>query len=173
MLYYLPQSFLNSYSRDFFSGQSRAQLRKQPGISISASGNHQSVTVCFPTHTQTVFSRKNIPITEHRNPHRLFHLADDIPVRFPHIELIPGPAMNSHCRNTRGFGNPGNFHSVPVCLIPAGTKLYRNGNSYSFDHSYQKAFAHTSITIGVYNVTGRKNPYSVFFQTSPSGTVNV
>ena len=24
----------------------------------------------------------------------------------------------------------------------------------------------------MYNVTGRKNPYSVFFQTSPSGAVN-
>lgn len=32
---------------------------------------------------------------------------------------------------------------------------------------YLKAFAHTSITIGVYNVTGRKNPYSVFFRSSP------
>ena len=37
---------------------------------------------------------------------------------------------------------------------------------------YLKAFAHTSITLGVYNVTGRKNAYSVFFRTTPSGTVN-
>ena len=36
---------------------------------------------------------------------------------------------------------------------------------------YLKAFAHTSITIGVYNITGRKNPYSVFFRTNPNGTV--
>ena len=28
---------------------------------------------------------------------------------------------------------------------------------------------HASFTIGVYNITGRKNPYSVFFKTSPSG----
>ena len=34
---------------------------------------------------------------------------------------------------------------------------------------YLKAFAHTSITIGVYNVTGRKNPYSVFFRTDMKG----
>ena len=32
---------------------------------------------------------------------------------------------------------------------------------------YLKAIAHSSITIGVYNVLGRKNPYSVFFK--PSG----
>ena len=37
---------------------------------------------------------------------------------------------------------------------------------------YLKAFAHTSITLGVYNVTGRKNPYSVFFRTTPQGTTN-
>ena len=34
---------------------------------------------------------------------------------------------------------------------------------------YLKAIAHTVITIGVYNVTGRKNPYSVFFKASPYG----
>ena len=34
---------------------------------------------------------------------------------------------------------------------------------------YLKAIAHTSITLGVYNVTGRKNPYSVFFKSSSAG----
>jgi len=36
---------------------------------------------------------------------------------------------------------------------------------------YLKALAHASITIGVYNVTGRKNPYSVYFRSQPSGEV--
>ena len=36
---------------------------------------------------------------------------------------------------------------------------------------YKKAWVHTTFTVGVYNVTGRKNPYSVFFKTSPSGYV--
>lgn len=36
---------------------------------------------------------------------------------------------------------------------------------------YLKAFAHASITIGVYNITGRKNPYSVFFRTDNQGVV--
>jgi len=36
---------------------------------------------------------------------------------------------------------------------------------------YLKAFAHASITIGVYNVTGRKNPYSVFFRTNAGSLV--
>ena len=35
-----------------------------------------------------------------------------------------------------------------------------------------KAKVHTSFTLGVYNVTGRKNPYSVFFRTLPGGAVN-
>jgi len=37
---------------------------------------------------------------------------------------------------------------------------------------YLKALAHASVTIGVYNVTGRKNPYSVFFRTSSTGQVD-
>ncbi len=36
---------------------------------------------------------------------------------------------------------------------------------------YKKAWVHTTFTIGVYNVTGRKNPYSVFFKANPSGYV--
>ena len=34
---------------------------------------------------------------------------------------------------------------------------------------YLKAAAHATFTIGVYNVTGRKNPYSVFFETNNVG----
>ena len=37
---------------------------------------------------------------------------------------------------------------------------------------YLKAIMHTTITLGVYNVTGRKNPYSVFFKTSNYGSVD-
>ena len=33
---------------------------------------------------------------------------------------------------------------------------------------YLKSLVHFSITFGVYNVTGRKNPYSVYF-TSQAG----
>ena len=36
---------------------------------------------------------------------------------------------------------------------------------------YLKAFAHVSLTLGVYNLTGRKNPYSVFFRTDNEGNV--
>ena len=34
---------------------------------------------------------------------------------------------------------------------------------------YLKALFHTTVTLGVYNVTGRKNPYSVFFQSNQYG----
>lgn len=37
---------------------------------------------------------------------------------------------------------------------------------------YLKAIARSSITIGVYNVTGRKNAYSVFFKPKDTGGVN-
>lgn len=36
---------------------------------------------------------------------------------------------------------------------------------------YLKAAFHTTFTIGVYNITGRKNPYSVFFRTNNAGYV--
>lgn len=36
---------------------------------------------------------------------------------------------------------------------------------------YLKAFVHSSITIGVYNVLGRKNPYSVYFTTDAAGNI--
>lgn len=34
---------------------------------------------------------------------------------------------------------------------------------------YLKAFMHSSITIGIYNLTGRRNPYSVFFRNTATG----
>ena len=49
---------------------------------------------------------------------------------------------------------------------------FRTDLAFNIDPGhYLKAIAHTSITIGVYNVTGRKNPYSVFFRSTPSGRV--
>ena len=37
---------------------------------------------------------------------------------------------------------------------------------------YLKQFSHMSVTFGVYNVTGRKNAYSVFYSTNDKGGVN-
>lgn len=36
---------------------------------------------------------------------------------------------------------------------------------------YKRRWIHTTFTIGVYNVTGRKNPYSVFFKADSTGSV--
>jgi len=50
---------------------------------------------------------------------------------------------------------------------------FRLDTAFNIDPGhYLKAFAHASITIGVYNVTGRKNPYSVYFRTQGNGQVN-
>lgn len=47
---------------------------------------------------------------------------------------------------------------------------FRTDIAFNIDPGhYLKAIAHTVITLGVYNVTGRKNPYSVFFKTTPYG----
>lgn len=37
---------------------------------------------------------------------------------------------------------------------------------------YLKALAHASVTIGIYNITGRKNPYSIFYKAERNGRVN-
>ena len=36
---------------------------------------------------------------------------------------------------------------------------------------YLKAIAHTNISLGCYNITGRKNAYSVFCDTSKGNTL--
>ena len=49
---------------------------------------------------------------------------------------------------------------------------FRTDVAFNIDPGhYLKAAFHTTITVGVYNVTGRKNPYSVFFKND-SGVAN-
>ena len=51
-----------------------------------------------------------------------------------------------------------NAHRIP--------DYFRTDVAFNIDPGhYLKAAFHTTITLGVYNVTGRKNPYSVFFNT--------
>ena len=51
-----------------------------------------------------------------------------------------------------------NAHRIP--------DYFRTDVAFNIDPGhYLKAAFHTTITLGVYNVTGRKNPYSVFFKT--------
>ena len=57
-----------------------------------------------------------------------------------------------------------NTHRIP--------DYFRVDAAFNIDPGhYLKAIAHTTITLGVYNVTGRKNPYSVFFRTNGLGEV--
>ena len=47
---------------------------------------------------------------------------------------------------------------------------FRTDVAFNIDPGhYLKAILHTTITLGVYNVTGRKNPYSVFFKSAGDG----
>ena len=47
---------------------------------------------------------------------------------------------------------------------------FRTDVAFNIDPGhYLKAIAHTTITLGVYHVLGRKNPYSVFFKASDYG----
>lgn len=77
--------------------------------------------------------------------------------------------------------------TIPVGRYEYGGKMYlaySDRNTYripdyfrvdlamNFDPGhYLKALAHASVTVGVYNVLGRKNAYSVFFRSNPRGEV--
>jgi len=57
-----------------------------------------------------------------------------------------------------------NAHRIP--------DYFRLDIAFNIEPSHKLTLlTHSSVTIGVYNVTGRKNPYSVFFQTE-GNTVN-
>ena len=74
--------------------------------------------------------------------------------------------------------------------VPVGTYFYKGGFRVAYSDRnvhripdyfrvdlalnidpghYMKAIAHSSITVGVYNVLGRKNPYSVYFSADQNG----
>ena len=58
-----------------------------------------------------------------------------------------------------------NSHRIP--------DYFRTDVAFNIDPGhYLLAWAHATFTIGVYNVTGRKNPYSVFYKTSYFGSVS-
>ncbi len=58
-----------------------------------------------------------------------------------------------------------NIHRIP--------DYFRVDLAFNIDPGhYLKAVAHSSITIGVYNVLGRKNPYSVYFVADQNGLVH-
>lgn len=61
--------------------------------------------------------------------------------------------------------SPRNAYRIP--------DYFRVDAAFNIDPGHRlKALFHTTITLGVYNVTGRKNPYSVFFRTQNNGRVD-
>ena len=64
----------------------------------------------------------------------------------------------------RTLYGPRNGHRIP--------DYFRTDFSVNVDGNHKRRqFFHNSWTFGVYNVTGRKNPYSVYY-TSERGTIN-
>ena len=50
---------------------------------------------------------------------------------------------------------------------------FRVDLAFNIDPGHKKTqLIHTTFTLGVYNVTGRKNPYSIFYKADASGMVN-
>ena len=50
---------------------------------------------------------------------------------------------------------------------------FRTDVAFNIDPGHSLfSLVHATVTLGVYNVTGRKNPYSVYFDTDPHGSLN-
>jgi hypothetical protein len=65
------------------------------------------------------------------------------------------------------------FYGNALRLMYSGRNAYRIPDYFRLDLAlniepghYLKAFTHMSATLGCYNVTGRRNAYSVFYTTS-------
>ena len=81
--------------------------------------------------------------------------------------------MTSHMRSNWG-GNLKFTHRYSMSFnvdYSGGSRLLfdqRNGYripNFELGH-YLKQLCHLSVTVGVYNVTGRKNAYSIYYDTS-------
>lgn len=80
------------------------------------------------------------------------------PVTIPVGQYYDGKAVRLYYSDRNGYRIPDYFRMDLAMNIEPG--------------HYLKAFTHMSATIGCYNVTGRKNAYSVFFNTSEGSGVH-
>ena len=109
---------------------SRLQIRidpvENPGISPGGPPDHDAVAAGLFCHGRRFLRRIHIPVADHRDMHRLFYFADNLPVRLPGIILFPGSSMNSHRSCAAVFDDPGNLHSIFMIAVKSLTDFHRH-----------------------------------------------
>ena len=101
-------------------------LSKEPWISFCSSGNHNSVTTCIFPHSDSIFSGKNITISDNRNRNSFFNFFDNIPVCLSGIILDSRPPVNSNGSSTIFLHDLCKFRSIDMVIIKTFSKLYCN-----------------------------------------------
>ncbi len=80
------------------------------------------------------------------------------PVTIPVAKYIYGGGYRLYYSERNGYRIPDYFRlDLAINIEPS---------------HYLRQLSHLSVTFGVYNVTGRKNPYSVFYTRNSSGSVS-
>ena len=98
------------------------QLLYQPGITQTASGNHEGIAVCLSLHFQHVVNALNVPVAYDRHFRNCFlYLTDQIPVGMSAVVLRTGTGMYRNGADAAMLKFFSHFHDIDVLFIPAGS----------------------------------------------------
>ena len=116
---------------------------KNPGISLSATANHKTVTAGLFLHGNDISGIQNITVSNHGNLYRIFYFCNNVPVCLSGIKLLSGSSMHSHSRRTGCLRNLCNLHRIYMGIIKSFSNLYRyrlfNG-AHCFFHDFSHQF---------------------------------
>ena len=93
------------------------QLPEDPRIASGSPADHNAVAAGLLHHVQGVLHASDVPVSDDRDAHRLFHLPDDVPVRFSGIVLLSCPPVDCHSSGPRVLDDPGNLHRVDAGVV--------------------------------------------------------
>ena len=124
---HLP-AFLPGGQRQKFSGlKIMVHPFENPGIPFSGPADHDAVAARLIEQCLRFFRGIHVAVSNDRNGNRLFHLADDLPVRFTGIILLPRPAMNGDGSRSGGFQALRHLHGVDAVLGKSFPDLHGHG----------------------------------------------
>ena len=116
-------------------------LLKDPRISLRPPGHHDPVTARLLHKTLRILRCKDISVSDYRDLHSFFNLADDIPVSFSRVILLSRSTMDSHRRHTGTLGDLCDLHSVDTGIVKALAEFHSHRLFHRF-HEFREDFLH-------------------------------